>query len=458
MAAPLYPPELSQDGIGVPPLPTSPQPQPSQQAAPQGWGQVAPILALLPLILKRGGPQGVAAFMSSLQAAQAQKRQQQAQEGQLAYQQTRQTSMDTAQQQRQAAIDAREVAQDAWQREYQQGQLTNTQTAQRTAFIDQFTEGLKNSTSDQDVAGLVEAYAQFGAPLGVARESLDKIARQIASADQRTGRRVQALLKGADKDLVQQWVTARGNLMVDGQPVPFEQWSKHLAIGVDPQGQMITPKADTGAFTLGTGQTRFNADGTPLASGPESREPRGPQPGFEWVKDAKGVVHHRQPRPGDTKYDPVSERQAAGATSGPSAYATERGIRTVQSVDELLSKVTRWTTGFGSALARIPETDARNFRAELDTLKANIAFNELTQMREASKTGGALGQVSNIELGLLQSALGALDAGQSPANLRAQLQKIKASVTRWNAAQAQAAISSPVRQAPPVTDGNPFRR
>ena len=74
----------------------------------------------------------------------------------------------------------------------------------------------------------------------------------------------------------------------------------------------------------------------------------------------------------------------------------------------------------------------------MNTLKSNIAFNELTEMREASKTGGALGQVSNIELLLLEAALGALDTGQSPENLRAQLVKIGESVDRWNAAKAKA--------------------
>lgn len=129
-----------------------------------------------------------------------------------------------------------------------------------------------------------------------------------------------------------------------------------------------------------------------------------------------------------------ANRAGAGTPGQQSPYATERAARTVQSVDELIGKVNQWTTGIGSILARIPQTDARNFQAELDTLKANIAFNELTAMREASKTGGALGQVSNIELNLLQSALGALDTGQSPANIKNQLEKIKGSVQRWTAA------------------------
>ena len=152
----------------------------------------------------------------------------------------------------------------------------------------------------------------------------------------------------------------------------------------------------------------------------------------------------------------VSEEEAAGkefpqyvkpekgAPDGqPSPYAAERGARNLASVDALLQKVNRWTTGVGSTLAKIPETQARDFAAELDTLKANIAFGELTAMREASKTGGALGQVSDNELRLLTSALGALDTGQSPANFRAQLSKIRESLARWDAASGGAAKPMP---------------
>lgn len=128
--------------------------------------------------------------------------------------------------------------------------------------------------------------------------------------------------------------------------------------------------------------------------------------------------------------------QESGSNAGPSPYSVERATRTIESVNELIGKVSRWNTGAGSLLSSIPESDARNFKAELDTLKANIAFNELTAMREASKTGGALGQVAVRELELLQSALGALDTGQSPANMKTQLQKVRTGVVRWQTAQA----------------------
>lgn len=122
-------------------------------------------------------------------------------------------------------------------------------------------------------------------------------------------------------------------------------------------------------------------------------------------------------------------------TGLPSPYSVERANRTIEQVDRLMEDVDGWTVGWGSWLRGIPTTKSRDFNAELQTLKSNIAFNELTQMREASKTGGALGQVSDREGRLLESALGALDSGQSPENFKQNLTRIKESIQRWQEAQ-----------------------
>jgi hypothetical protein len=113
--------------------------------------------------------------------------------------------------------------------------------------------------------------------------------------------------------------------------------------------------------------------------------------------------------------------------------------------------VSGWTAGAGSALGMIPGTPARDFTAELNTLKSNIAFGELAEMRAASKTGGALGAISEKELTLLESALGALDQGQSPGNLSAQLDKIVGSLERWENAKSGKVDAS---DAPPVQNMN----
>ncbi len=95
-------------------------------------------------------------------------------------------------------------------------------------------------------------------------------------------------------------------------------------------------------------------------------------------------------------------------------------------------------------MSHIPGTEAKDFSAELKTLAANIAFNELAQMRATSKTGGALGAISDREGQLLQSALGALDQDQSPGNVTRQLAQIKDSIQKWQMAKGVGGVSPAV--------------
>ena len=72
----------------------------------------------------------------------------------------------------------------------------------------------------------------------------------------------------------------------------------------------------------------------------------------------------------------------------------------------------------------LPDQESRNLRRTLETLKASTAFQRLQQMRDASKTGGALGNVSNVELDLLMSAYGSLSQDLSEEELVANLKEI----------------------------------
>ena len=79
----------------------------------------------------------------------------------------------------------------------------------------------------------------------------------------------------------------------------------------------------------------------------------------------------------------------------------------------------------GMIESQIPGTPSADFGRLLSTIKANAGFDKLQAMRDASPTGGALGQVSNIELGLLQSAIGNLEQSQSEKQLRENLQRVR---------------------------------
>ena len=58
-------------------------------------------------------------------------------------------------------------------------------------------------------------------------------------------------------------------------------------------------------------------------------------------------------------------------------------------------------------------TSAHDLDKRIDSLRAMIGFNALNEMRANSPTGGALGNVTERELGLLQSTVASLELSQS---------------------------------------------
>lgn len=125
----------------------------------------------------------------------------------------------------------------------------------------------------------------------------------------------------------------------------------------------------------------------------------------------------------------------------------------MNTVDKALGQVNAFTAGaVGTPLSFLPGTSAKDLDANLTTIKANLGFDRLQQMRDASPTGGALGQVAVQELVALQSTIGSLDNQQSPKQLRQNLQKVKYHYTRWrdavNKAKGQQTIGTAAE--PPV--------
>jgi hypothetical protein len=80
---------------------------------------------------------------------------------------------------------------------------------------------------------------------------------------------------------------------------------------------------------------------------------------------------------------------------------------------------------WGSLFKEIPGTPAMGVAGMIKTMKANIGFGKLQSMREVSPTGGALGQVSNIELELLTSVIGSLEQAQSKEDVLRVLDQIE---------------------------------
>jgi hypothetical protein len=101
-----------------------------------------------------------------------------------------------------------------------------------------------------------------------------------------------------------------------------------------------------------------------------------------------------------------------------------KATQTIDTVYEALGDVGYFTTGFGSVFSIIPGTPAANLEAAIDTLNATLGFKELFDMRQASTTGGALGNVSNKEVELLYQAWSSLSRKQSPERMRKNLNEV----------------------------------
>lgn len=142
-------------------------------------------------------------------------------------------------------------------------------------------------------------------------------------------------------------------------------------------------------------------------------------------RDEQGNLTYRvMPIPGSK-----ADTEAARAASAKEA-AREGGIKTagvvLTNIDEaqrVIKESKLPTSGFvGSMLKEIPGTSATDVSALVNTIKANIGFDKLQAMRDASPTGGALGQVSNQEIDFLQSTLNNLNQDQSQEQFNKQLQ------------------------------------
>ena len=96
-----------------------------------------------------------------------------------------------------------------------------------------------------------------------------------------------------------------------------------------------------------------------------------------------------------------------------------------RNIDKAINEIGPFTTGMGAWMSIIPATPQKNLKETLSTIRANIGFDKLQEMRQSSPTGGALGQVSDFEDRLLQAVQGSLDQSQSPAQLKANLLAVK---------------------------------
>ena len=154
-------------------------------------------------------------------------------------------------------------------------------------------------------------------------------------------------------------------------------------------------------------------------------------PGYQLITDPETGAQRMEAIPGGPA---AAELAAADEAAAKADELAAKGESTVnRSVDFLIKAIDKKglfdfpEAGVaGNLLAHLGvNQEAVDFRNELASLQAVIAFDRLQEMRNASKTGGALGSVSEKELTLLINAYGNLMQSTSSERLKENLMTIK---------------------------------
>lgn len=155
------------------------------------------------------------------------------------------------------------------------------------------------------------------------------------------------------------------------------------------------------------------------------------------VRDVSGAVA------GGEQAKAVGKAQGEGQANWPkvvNAYRNyeNKATRLEATIDRAISRIGPWTTGPGALLSSIPGTEAKALEGDLNTIRANVGFEELNALRDSAPNGSSgLGQVTELENRLLQSVQASIDQLQGGENVAQNLGIIKKSLKEMRALQKQ---------------------
>lgn len=121
----------------------------------------------------------------------------------------------------------------------------------------------------------------------------------------------------------------------------------------------------------------------------------------------------------------VEDRPAAEKALGMTTNFIDTALRSIENIQRNAGGVSGIT---GPVAGRLPSfsKNSVNAQADLDALKAQMSAQALQAMRDMSKTGGAVGQVTEREWPRLESLLGSLNQVQSTEQFWQRLGDVKA--------------------------------
>jgi type II secretory pathway component PulJ len=216
--------------------------------------------------------------------------------------------------------------------------------------------------------------------------------------------------------------------LAESQPESWERvpTEELQSWGWSPKAQIVRNRATGELKGVGAGGTNINLTN-------EGAIP----PGFQAVRDEQGRVTEMRPIPGSPaaqeqarRVEAEAAREEGAVQSGQVVSADITALKDLITNEQKLkgadkiNPFNRVTGVVGKAGEKLPGSARVSAKGYVDSITSNIGFDKLNRMRQESPTGGALGNISNVELGLLQSTLGSLNLDAQPEVLLRNLNRL----------------------------------
>lgn len=211
--------------------------------------------------------------------------------------------------------------------------------------------------------------------------------------------------------------TARASRRDQGPESPnsVREWQYFNSLSPDDQRRYLTMKRSEKYLDTGTAFVR-----------PDSVNPSAP-PTQVVAKDLQAA--EREKKLGQAMGEGIANLPKLKSSFRSQQIADKNLFRSLEKAETLAGP---WTTGFaGSMTQYVKGTPSSDLAITLRQVKASLGFASLQQMRDNSPTGGALGQVTERELELLQNAEAALDQAQSEDEFREALTYLREIKTEY---------------------------
>lgn len=120
-------------------------------------------------------------------------------------------------------------------------------------------------------------------------------------------------------------------------------------------------------------------------------------------------------------------QQVTAAKAAANKASAQTADTVLGSVSKALGQVSKYSSGtLGGYTTLIPGTPAKNLESTIKTIQANLALSALAELKANSPNGASgLGAASDREGDWLSSAVANLDVGQSPAQLKENLNAVQ---------------------------------